>query len=271
MGLASFFGKDWTVARNRGLRFVARHPILSEIADQLASYDLGDLAEKRATIYVGAHSFTKRVLPPGFKIGLQTEHFFDENGLTLWGLPSRAAILRRALQYDVLLDLSPLNAPAYAFLPAVLRRRLRFGPHLFPDVLPDYHPAEGDLLFFGATNDRRADLLARIAVQHPLRNLPYGTHGTALLAEIARAHGVLNLHFSEGIYTEYPRLLTAALSGKVVWSDRLAAPLLAGRHYVALDQQPDQAELAAIYRRFCDEFAARHRFSLALREALAVR
>ncbi len=270
MGIASFFGKDWTVAHNGALRFVARHPILSEIADQLASYNLGDLAERRATIYVGAHSFTKRVLPPGIKIGLQTEHFYDENGLTLWGLPSRAAILRRALQYDVLVDLSPLNAPAYAFLPEVLRRRLRFGPHLFPDTLPPYQPTDGDLLFFGATNDRRAAILARMSGEHPVRSLPYGTHGAALMAEIARARGVLNLHFSEGVYTEYPRLLTAALSGKVVWSDPLAAPLQAARHYVALDQQPDQAALAAIYQRFCDEFAAQHRFSHALREALAM-
>lgn len=271
MGITSFFGKDWTIARNGGLRFVARHPILSEIADQLCAYDLGDLARQRATIYVGAHSFTKRMLPPGFKIGLQTEHFFDENGATLWGLPSKAAILRRALQYDVLLDISPLNAPAYAFLPAFLQRRLRFGPYLFPDVLPSYAPAKGALLFFGAVNDRRAAHLAQVAERHPLRSLTYGTHGAALLAEIAQARGVLNLHFSGGIYSEYPRLLTAALAGKVVWSAPLAAPLQGGRHYVDLDQTPDETELAAIYHRFCSEFASKYRFSTALREAFSRR
>ncbi|MGV8953956.1 MAG: hypothetical protein ACOH2M_22855, partial [Cypionkella sp.] len=181
MSLASFFGKDWTVARQGRLRFVARHPILSEIADQLASFDLGDLAARPASIYVGVHSFTKRVLPSGFKIGIQTEHFYDQTGATLWGLPSRAAILRRAMQYDVLLDLSPLNAPAYAFLPA-------------------FQAGDGDLVFFGAMNEHRSEAIARLSQSQPVRVLTYGTHGAALLAEIAAARGVVNLHFGAGIY-----------------------------------------------------------------------
>jgi hypothetical protein len=268
VGITSFFGKDWSFTQHGRLRFVARHPILTEIAEQLASFDLGDLAQQRADIYVGVHSFTKRVLPFGLKIGLQTEHFYDEKGAALWGLPSRAAILRRALQYDVLLDLSPLNAPAYAFLPKFLRKKLRFGPYIFPDQLPAYRtsPPQAPLIFFGALNPRRQALLAA----HPeVRSLASGTHGPALLAEIAASSGIVNLHFSEGIYSEYPRLLTAALAGKVVWSDPLAAPLVAGKHYFSLDQKPTPDQAAEVYAQFCQDFAAKHRFASFLRTALA--
>jgi hypothetical protein len=270
MSLSSFFGKDWTTARNGGLRFVARHPILSEIADQLASFDLGDLVARHAAIYVGAHSFTKRLLPPGFKIGLQTEHFYDQTGAKLWGLPSRAAILRWALQYDILLDVSPLNAPAYEFLPGSLRRKIKFGPHLFPDTLPAYAGSSGDLIFFGAMNDRRRAEIAKLGQLQSLQVLPYGTHGQALQAQITRAGGIVNLHFSAGVYSEYPRLLTAALAGKAVWSDPLAQPLICGQHYFALTDRPSLAEQSAVYDRFCSAFAAKHRLSDFLRAVLPV-
>ena len=268
MSLSSFFGKDWTTARNGNLRFVARHPILSEIADQLASFDLGDLTAQRAAIYVGAHSFTKRMLPPGLKIGLQTEHFYDQTGAKLWGLPSRAAILRWALQYDVLLDVSPLNAPAYGFLPDILRRKIKFGPHLFPDSLPAYAGSNGDLIFFGAMNDQRRAQISALAPLQNIKLLPYGTHGAALQAQIARSGGIVNLHFSAGVYSEYPRILTAALAGKVIWSDPLAQPLICGQHYFALTDKPSLAEQSAVYDRFCSDFAAKHRLSDFLRAVL---
>jgi hypothetical protein len=236
MGLASFFGADWTVAQNGNLRFVARHPILSDLATIFASYDLGKLADKKASIYVGVHSFTKRILPPGFRIGVQTEQFFDANGRSLWGEQSRARILRQAWQYDVLLDLSPLNRPAYAFLPGFLRRRLRFGPHIYPSQLPRFQPGEvgAPLLFFGAINPRRKRVLDAMGAS--VRVLPYGIYGDALTAEIAMAKGVLNLHFADGVYTEYPRLLTALMHGKALWSETLAPPLIAGLHYLPLAQ-----------------------------------
>lgn len=268
MGLGSLFGKDWTVARNGGLRFVARHPILSEIAGQLASFDLGDLAGQRAAIYVGVHAFTRRLLPPGFRIGIQTEQYLDATGRMLWGKPSRAALLRHVLQYDVLLDLSPQNRPAYGFLPQALQRRLRFGPMIFPDQSPEFRPgaAEGKLLFFGALNPRRQAALA--ALGDRVRVLPYGTHGTALGAEIAGCRGILNLHFAEGIYTEYPRLLTSLLWGKPLWSDPLAPPLVAGQHYLTMDQDDPAVTGASVYQQCRDDFARQHRFGGFLAAAL---
>lgn len=267
MALSSFFGADWTVARNGKLRFVARHPILSDLATIFAGYDLGPLADRKASVYVGVHSFTKRILPPGFRIGIQTEQFFDANGHNLWGTQSRWRILRQAWQYDVLLDLSPLNRPAYEFLPALLKRRLRFGPHIFPSRLPAFHPGEAGapLLFFGAINPRRQQVLDRMG--RTVRVLPYGIYGAQLTAEIMAAKGVLNLHFSNGVYTEYPRLLTALMHGKALWSEMLAEPLVAGRHYVPL-AQAEQTDGAAEYAGCTVEFAQAHRLQDFLASAL---
>lgn len=265
MGLSSFFGADWTVARNGALRFVARHPILSDLAAIFASYDLGEVAGRKASVYVGVHSFTKRILPPGFRIGIQTEQFFDADGRSLWGVQSRARILRQAWQYDALLDLSPLYRPAYAFLPGFLQRRLRFGPYVYPSHVPAFQPGDAGapLLFFGAVNPRRQKALD--ALGKAVRVLPYGVYGDALTAEIAAAKGVLNLHFSEGVYTEYPRLLSALMHGKALWSEPLAPPLIAGRHYLRLEDA-EQADGRAAYDACAREFAQAHQ----LRDFLAV-
>lgn len=267
MALSSFFGADWTVARNGNLRFVARHPILSDLAAIFAGYDLGPLADRKASVYVGVHSFTKRILPPGFRIGIQTEQFFDASGRSLWGTQSRWRILRQAWQYDVLLDLSPLNRPAYEFLPALLQRRLRFGPHIFPSHLPPFHPGEvgAPLLFFGAINQRRQQVLDEMG--KTVRILPYGVYGAHLTAEIMAAKGVVNLHFSDGVYTEYPRLLTALMHGKALSSEELAEPLVAGRHYLPL-AQAKRADGAAEYAACAGEFAQRHRLDDFLATAL---
>jgi hypothetical protein len=270
MKIASLFGRDWTVNYNGKIRFVGRHPVLTDIAAQLASINLGDQANKRAGIYVGVHFFTRRVLPFGFKMGLQTEQFYDEDGKKLWGLCSNATILRWALQYDVLLDFSPLNAPAYDFLPSYLRKKIKFGPHIFPDTLPTFAGTMGKLIFFGALNDRRRAKITAITQQERLRVVQNETYGTALQNQIADSGGILNLHFSAGVYSEYPRLLTAALAGKAVWSDPLAQPLICGQHYFALTDRPSLAEQSAVYDRFCSAFAAKHRLSDFLRAVLPV-
>ena len=168
----------------------------------------------------------------------------------------------------MLLDVSPLNAPAYGFLPDVLRRKIKFGPHVFPDTLPAFAGSSGDLIFFGAMNDRRQTQITATAPLQSLQVLAYGTHGRALQAQIARAGGIVNLHFSAGVYSEYPRLLTAALAGKAVWSDPLAQPLVCGQHYFALTDRPSLAEQSAVYDRFCSDFAAKHRLSDFLRAVL---
>lgn len=234
----------------------------------MAAFDLGELSAQQAAIYVGLHRIPKRLLPWGFKIGLQTEQFFDASGTPLWGHKSRAAILLWALQYNVLLDISPLNAPAYDFLPKVLRSKIKFGPYLFPDTLPEYTGSAEDLIFFGAINPRRGAQIAALTPQKNLRVLPDGTFGAPLKAEIAGCGGIVNLHFSDGVYSEYPRLLTAALMGKAIWSELLAPPLLCGQHYFALTDRPSLAAQRAVYDRFCDEFAAQHRLSDFLRAVL---
>ena len=55
-----------------------------------------------------------------------------------------------------------------------------------------------------------------------------------LYKEINVSSGVLNLHFEEGIYSEIPRLLSAYICGKVLYSEPLAAPFISGQHYIPL-------------------------------------
>lgn len=114
----------------------------------------------------------------------------------------------------------------------------------------------------------RAARIAALTLQHNLRMLPVGTFGAALQAQIAGCGGIVNLHFSDGVYTEYPRLLTAALMGKAIWSELLAPPLLCGQHYFALTDRPNLPTQRAFYDRFCHEFAAQQSLSDFLRAVL---
>ena len=68
------------------------------------------------------------------------------------------------------------------------------------------------------------------------------------------ASAVVNLHIGEGIYTEYPRMLSAYLSGKAVLSEPLAAPLEKGKHYADIETPFDPADAETHFRNFA-EFA----------------
>lgn len=258
-----FTRADWTWHRNGQITFVARHPILSDIAQTLASYDLPEDVTGVApvTVYVGAHSFTRRVLPRGLKIGLQTEQYLDESGAALWGRATRGRLLRHALQYDMLADLSPANAPAYRVLPPWLRRKLHIGPHIFPDALPPYQPGDGPLAFFGARNPRRDAILADLEREHRVSILPNGLFGAARGEALASAQAVLNLHFEDGIYAEYPRILVAALAGKALVSDPLGAGLVQGQHYLGPGDPLTPAGLRQAHANMVRDLTQKARFS----------
>ena len=251
--------------------FCAHHPILRDLAATLAGAAY-DLPRGRAIeVLVGAHDFARRRAAGPVRIALQTEQLADAGGSPLW-----AARLGRELggllgRCDAVLDLSPFNAPAYDRLPAADRKRVVFGPFIFPDRAPAFDPGTGpELVFFGAINPRRAAALERIAARRPVRVLPPGTFGAALMAAIAPAAGILNLHYADGTYTEAPRLLTALLAGKPVHSEPLAPPLEVGRHYLDPEAAADENTRAAVFAAFRDEFAARHRLSAGLARAVSL-
>ena len=112
-------------------------------------------------------------------------------------------------------------------------------------------PPEGDLY----------DLSAEGIPTDYRKGLDEGIFGAALDEKIANASAVLNVHFSAGVYTEYPRLLSAYLAGKPLVSETLSPELEEGRHYIALGAQTNVEYFAKTFANFSAEFAAHNRFT----------
>jgi hypothetical protein len=250
-----------------GVDLYSGHRVLRDFATDLARCITRPPA-RSVDIYVGVHAIDRPADTGRFTIGIQTEQFFDRSGKAMWRVPRERFRNRYALFYDLLLDLSPDNAPSYDFLPPELRAKIVFGPHVFPDgpIAPNHE--DGPPLFFGSLNDRRRSLLAQLQDAAPVEVAPHGTFGRPLDALIARHGAVLNLHFREGEYTEYPRLLKAYLRGKPLLSEPLSPPLQPGTHYQPLGSPPTAAETEALFRNLA-QFAAAHSFQGFLDAALA--
>jgi hypothetical protein len=250
-----------------GVDLYAGHRVLRDFANDLTRCISGPLS-RPVDVYVGVHVLDRPVDTGHFKIGIQTEQFLDSAGQPLWRVPKERFRLRFASFYDILLDLSALNAPAYDFLPPELRAKLRFGPHIFPaaPIAPDIQSTPP--VFFGAMNERRRSLLSSLQAQRPIEAAPHGTFGPSLDALIARSGSVLNLHFRDGTYAEYPRILKAYLRGKPVLSEPLSPPLQPDLHYFDLKAKPTAASTARIFKNLAS-FAAQHSFQSFLETTVA--
>lgn len=226
--------------------FVSSHPTLNDFATDLARGVTRPLG-RPVEVFVGAH--LARRMPPSDipRLGIQTEQLMDADGTPLWKAFSQEKIARIVKRFDAILDLSPANRPAYEFLPKAARRKVHFGPHIFPETAPAHRPGGQSLIFVGSQNPRRAQVLAQVQAGRPITILPEGTFGTALDAAIQASGGMLNIHYQDGIYTEYPRLLKTLLNGKICHSEAFDAPLQAGTHYLPVDAHPDAATTAAVY------------------------
>ncbi len=231
---------------SNGVDYYFTHPILRDVARDLSKCISSPLPGG-VDVYVGVHTFDKPFDTGRLRVGIQTEHFLDRTGQRMWKCPREAARLRYASNFDVLLDFSPDNAPAYDFLPADLIAKVRFGPFIFPEapVLPDVRSAPA--LFIGAVNGRRKALLETVEARRPIGVVPRGTFGRRLDTLLAQHCAVVNLHFQEGQYTEYPRFLKAYLSGKPIISEPLSPPLFAGKHYFDLDSDLSPAKVSEVF------------------------
>jgi hypothetical protein len=218
-------------------------------------------------VYVGVHIIDRPLDTGRFKIGIQTEQYLDRNGQPMWRIPKERFRHRHVTFYDVLLDFSADNAPAYDFLPEAARQKIVFGPHVFPEapITPDFQPTAP--VFFGALNDRRRALLADLQSRQEIEVAPHGTFGPPLDALIAKQGAVLNLHFREGTYSEYPRFLKAYQRGKPVVSEGLAPPLQPDLHYFNLGTAPTAKKTEKIFKNLAS-FAAQHSFQAFLQSAL---
>lgn len=243
------------------------HRVLRDFALDLARCVTRPLSQPM-DVYVGVQAIDRPAATGRFTLGIQTEHYFDSTGQRMWRVPKERFRARYATYYDLLLDLSPDNIPAYDFLHAELRGKLRFGPHVFPDapIAPDYRA--GAPLFFGALNDRRRIQLDRLLTRRKVEVVPHRTFGRSLDAVIDQHGPILNLHFRDGVYSEYPRFLKAYLRGKPVLSEPLSAPLVAGEHYFDLDAQPSKAQVDKVFGNLAG-LSARYSFQTFLEAALA--
>ena len=250
------------IQNNGNLKFHSRHPTLEDIGKTFVSYNFPRLPKKEVNIYIGVHNFKNYSLRKGLNVGIQTEQLFDVNGKALWRNTSRLKILRQVSQYKMTLDLAPSNQPAYEFLPNFLKKRIIFGPDIFPECDISFRPyAKKELVFFGAKNLRRSQLIDSISITQIVRLLETATFCEQLSSNIQECAGILNIHYDDGVYTEIPRLITAYLNGKPVFSEELAHPLVAGKHYFPVNAAFDAIIAKQIFDRFKLEFVAKHKFS----------
>ncbi|SDD81719.1 hypothetical protein SAMN05421538_102502 [Paracoccus isoporae] len=237
-------------------------PILTQVGRDICNGLRLDAAQEM-TMFIGAQLFEPPPDTRGLRIGLQTEHFFDESGAALWSrFPPRmiGAVIQR---YDVLIEMSFCNAPLYAHLPPELRRKVAFGPYIYPDFQPDFRPGTGRPVFFGTPTDRRKARIRGMRKRLKIDRMPRGTFSETLAGVLEPASAVINIHLKEGRYTEYPRMLSAYLNGKMVLSEPLASPLQMGVHYADLDAAFDPSQAETLFRNF-SAFARRFRSSTLL-------
>lgn len=112
-------------------------------------------------------------------------------------------------------------------------------------------------IFYGSINTRRAELLKRLPTEY-IAQLPLNTYGPDLDEAIANHLAVLNIHFDDGVYTEYPRLLSAYLNGKPLASETLDPSLVSGKHYLPLDDILNIERLREVYENFHVDYAQKH-------------
>ncbi len=264
--------------RHHDVTFLSPARVLTDFAHDLADTLPAPLGHP-VEVSVGLHrpadlARARATLPPGpdpvLRLGLQTEHILDADGMPLWQSWHISTVQAEVGAYDAVLDLSPANAEVYEALSPDLRARVRLGPHIFPGHPPPMDPApEGPILFFGGMNPRRTRRLAKLQRNGiNVAALPHATFGAALREQIAQASAVLNIHFAPARYTEAPRILKAILAGKPLISEDLALPFLEGTHYLTLaDAAARDARLKTSYEALAS-LCAQHAFPAFLQALL---
>ncbi|MBL9053087.1 MAG: hypothetical protein JNN02_05095, partial [Tabrizicola sp.] len=134
-----------SILRAGSVQFVACHSVLADFArDLVRALGTAPKAGRPVIFHVGAHLSSR--LPgheDALQIGLQTEQILDATGKKMWFSFDSRRIEGLVSEFDLVLDLSIHNAPAYRSLPVSDRARVKFGPHIFPDhPLPTLEPGQ---------------------------------------------------------------------------------------------------------------------------------
>jgi hypothetical protein len=239
------FNKTYTRIKG-GLRLISRHPILNELVDCLYKTIDERVLNKDCNIIIfcGAHKrYYFDWFRQGFKIVIQTEQFYDENRKKLWGITHiKKHLLRSNIKKsDLVIDLNPDNKFFYENDLIISDKELAkivFGPYIFPSSAAVFSFKSGGdyILFYGGVNRRRQEIIDGLDLNCKIVT---GVFGSELEKQASQSLSVLNIHFQDGIYTEWPRLFSALISGKVVVSERLAKPLEPNTHYIPIEKYMD--------------------------------
>lgn len=254
------------------LTFHARSKILYDLAAQIKNgCDVSNISlnqKETINVFVGIHEFQKFPFDTeATNIGIQTEHYFDFNGRPMWMAKNASKLINGLINLDVILDLSEANNYLYKTLFSYIRKpKITFGPYIFPsEEILENSTNNKNYIFVGSLNDRRTRILKELNGI----TITTDSHSEKLKAIIDQSAGVINVHYSDGIYTEWPRLLLAYLSGKAVISEQLGCDIIANKHYQLLTpgQKPHQNN-KTIYTNFSKFVVPRFSFENFLKKTL---
>lgn len=250
--------KKFLVTQVGDVRFYAKHQVLRELM-LLISQNEEFFVHRRINVFIGIHHWIADLMPKNaFNIGIQTEQFFDENGLKLWGSLPDSYLKAACLKFDVILDFTELNKLAYQNFDKY--NRVVFGPYIFPKNKISYsNEKSSEICFVGALNNRREKIISALLTQYPIKIIE-NEFGEQLNQSVSQSAAILNIHFQNGIYTEWPRILLAYINGKVVISEDLGRPLIMGKHYCALDFDLKNVDFAEIHENIGRDFADHYSF-----------
>ena len=251
--------KKFLVTQLGDVRFYAKHQVLRELI-LLISQGANVLVDRPINVFIGIHHWIADSLPKNaLNIGIQTEQFFDANGLKLWGSLPSSHLKAACLKFDVILDFTELNKLAYQNIDKY--NRVVFGPYIFPKkkILPSKEKSS-DVFFIGVLNERRSKIISALSKQYPVKIIQ-NEFGEQLNRSVSQSAAILNIHFQDGVYAEWPRILLAYINGKVVVSEDLGYPLIMGKHYCALDSDIKNTDFAEIHQNIGRDFADNYSFS----------
>lgn len=268
--LSTKLKRKYKVHRQQAVTVYAKHKVLKELARLLEFKDPPNPSNRSINIFVGAHEWLYDYLPiTQINIGIQTEQFFDRNGNRLWGMFSDSSLAVLKAKFDLIIDLSFANSKIYAEQDLEF---VEFGPYIFPSSSKAFisSPA-GSLIFMGAMNQRRKSALEKYQRQYNIQCVSVNTFGDDLDRQIKLSSAVLNIHFEEGIYTEYPRILLSYLNGKPVISEMLDYPMIPDKNYILIGDHFDSAKAKKIFQCFSKEIADNFKLDLILKNPIKKR
>ena len=243
--------------------FLSKHKVLDQLAEDLiCGLDEKISFNRKIVVCCGIHnSYHLNQFRRGYKLGIQTEQFLNQEGQELWRYDSfLPKVLKHLERFDKIIDINASNKPVYDRLPDHIKHKVTFGPHIFPAHPPPATTStRPQAAFVGDSSGRRTSILATLESKQQAELIKSELYGKPLLKELSPYAAILNIHYDRGSYTEAPRLLLALKAGKAVISEPLSDEFTEGVHYLGLDKSPDQADLAATFRHFsayvCNHFS----------------